>query len=207
MGVLACEARRYRIAIDYLQQAVALDKNNAVFRCNFGNALILAERPEEALSHLKQAIRRKPDLVEAHANLGRAYRRLSRAEKALTCLERAAALDPKRLQTQVVLGEVLSDLGRLDEAVIVFRRLLASHPALPQALAGLATAKRFTRDDPELATIEEVLAKLPSGDPMLEVLHHAAGKIYNDLCEYDQAFDHFEKGKAIAGKSFDIAEY
>lgn len=205
MGVLACEAKRYRIATDYLSQAIALDKQNAVFRCNFGNALILAERPEEALSHLKQAIRLKPDLVEAHANLGRAYRRLSRAEKALACLERAASLDPKRLQTQVVLGEVLSDLGRLDEAVVVFRRLLAAHPTLPQALAGLATAKRFTTEDPELATIEAVIAKLADGDPMLEVLHHAAGKIYNDLSDYDKAFDHFEKGKALSGKSFDIA--
>ena len=207
MGVLACEAKRYRFATEYLQQAVALDKHNPVFRCNFANALILAERPEDAVPHLKQAIRHKPDLVEAHANLGRAYRRLAQAEKALVCLERAAALDPKRVQTQVVLGDVLTDLGRLDEAVAVFRQILVSHPTLPQALAGLATAKRFTKDDPELAAIEAVIARLPGGDPMLEVLHHAAGKIYNDLSEYDKAFDHFEKGKAIAGKSFDIAEY
>jgi tetratricopeptide (TPR) repeat protein len=207
LGVLAGEAQKYDLSIDYMLQAVDVWPDNAVYRANLGNAYISANRADEAVAHLQRAVKLKPGLVEGSANLARALRKSGAAAQALPHIDKALSLDPGRIASIAVRGDILGDLGRLEEAEAAYRSVLAKEPLSPQALAGIAYSKKFRGDEPEFELIEKALARPGMSDELRDILHHAAGKIFNDARRHDEAFHHFERGKQIAGASFDLAVY
>lgn len=208
MGTLAAEARKAAMAVDYFKRAVTATKAaNHVYRNNLGNAYLMANRPELALVELQWVVRRQPRLYPALCNLGRAYRKLNLADQGLAYLEKAMRLDPERPDARIALAESLIDLGRMDEAAALYREILAMMPDFPEALAGLASTRKFKADDPEIAQIERLIATGSLNEARLNLLHHAAGKMCNDAKDHDRAYEHFAKGKAIAGKDFDLAAY
>lgn len=208
MGTLAAaEAKKASLAIDFFKRAVAGNASNHVYRNNLGNAYLMANRPELALTELQWVVRRQPGLYIALCNLGRAYRKLNLADEGLPYLEKAIRLLPDRLDAKIALAESLIDLGRMDEAAALYHEMLVRIPDLPEALAGLVSTRKFKSGDPEIAQIEKLLTGGKLKEAQLNLLHHAAGKIYNDVKDYDRAYDHFKKGKEIAGKDFDLASY
>lgn len=195
MGVLAVEADRFAIAVDYLRKAVEVDPSEAVYRNNLGNALLVHSLPDEAIPHLKKAAQLDPKYADAMCNLGKAYRTIGDAERAKKWFEKALKADPGFLRAKAGLAELLVELGRTEEATVAFREVLAVDPRQIEALWGLAIARRFEEGDPEIASIETALK-----DPTLRAdqrapLHHALGKICNDTGRWDDAVAHFIQGK------------
>lgn len=205
MGLLAIEANQFSAAIDYMQRALQRLPRQPMYLNNLGNAMILAHKPADALRHLRKAIKLSPRYAEAHNNLGRAYRALGQADEARKCFARALAIEPEFIRAQAALGEMLVEIGDMQEAAQVFRTILARDPHNVQALGGLSSAVKFTENDPELDNFEAAL-KAPNLIPDHRViLHHAAGKICNDLGRYDDAMQHYFAGKKAAGLQFPIA--
>ena len=195
MGVLAAEADRYAIAIDYLRKAVAIDPREAVYRNNLGNALLIHALPDEAIMHLKKAAQLNPKYADAMCNLGKAYRSIGDADKARRWFENSLRADAGFLRARAGLAELSVELGRTEEATEAFRKILALDPRQIEALWGLALARKFDKDDPEIATIEQVLSDPTLRSDQRAPLHHALGKIYNDIGRYEDAMSHFIQGK------------
>lgn len=204
MGLLAIEADQFSIAIDYLQKALKRLPRQPMYLNNLGNAMILARKPEEALRHLRKAIKLSPRYAEAHNNLGRAHRALSEPYEARKCFARALAIQPGFIRAEAALGEMLVEIGDMQEAAKVFRSILGRDPHNVQALGGLSTAVKFSDEDPELANIEAALNNPKLIPDHRVILHHAAGKVCNDLGRYDDAIQHYFAGKKAAGLSFPI---
>ena len=71
-----------------------------------------------------------------------------------------------------------------------------------EALWGFAIARKFEDGDPEIATIEQILRDPNLRSDQRAPLHHALGKIYNDIGRYEDALDHFIQGKKYKGMKF-----
>jgi hypothetical protein len=76
-----------------------------------------------------------------------------------------------------------------------------------EALIGLAQTRKYSEGDPEIALIDNALAQLPPNNPRREVLHNSAGKIFNDIGRFDEAFYHYQQAKVLAGANFDMESY
>lgn len=202
MGVLAIEADRYTIAIDFLRKAVAIDPREAVYRNNLGNALLVHALPDEAIPHLKKAAQLNPKYADAMCNLGKAYRSIGDADKARRWFEKALKADAGFLRARAGLAELSVELGRTEEATEAFRKILALNPNQIEALWGLALARKFEEDDPEIASIEQVLSNPALRSDQRAPLHHALGKIYNDIGRYEDSLAHFIHGKKSKAMMF-----
>lgn len=207
MGLLFAQVNQAELAIDFFKRAVAGEPKNPAYRNNLGRAYLLANRLDLALTELQWVVRRQPGSYMSLYNLGRVYRKLNLADRGLPHLEKAVRLHPDRIEAKIALAESLTDLGRMEEAAKLYRETLAQMPDFPQALAGLASTRKFETGDSEIDEIENLLAGGKLNEAQLKLLHHSAGKICNDIKDYDRAFEHFEKAKAIAAKGFSLTAY
>lgn len=202
MGVLAVEAGRNKVALDYMRKAVKLEPEKAIYRNNYGNALIVATRTEEALPHLRKAVALDPNYADAWCNLGKAWRLIGDMERAAKYFNRALSVAPGFLRGQAGLAEIDSEMGRFKEASAAFSRILQLDPRNIEALCGLALARKFEAGDPLIATFETVLRDPRLRDDERAPLHHAFGKVCNDLGRYDDAISHFSRGKKLKKLKF-----
>ncbi|RWX58049.1 sulfotransferase, partial [Mesorhizobium sp. M4B.F.Ca.ET.089.01.1.1] len=71
----------------------------------------------------------------------------------------------------------------------------------------LVHTRKFTEEPPELEAILIELRDLDHGSQGAAELHHAAGKLLNDLRRYKEAMDHFKQGNHARGHKFDLEDY
>lgn len=206
MGVLAIEANRNDVALDYFRKAVKLAPKIAMYRNNLGNALCVQSELGEALLHLHKAVTLDPRYVEALCNLGKVHRMQREMETAREWLNKALAVDPQFLNARSELAEIDSEMGRFAEAVAAFESILAVDPLHVEAFCGLALARKFEKGDPWIARFEDMLRLKTLRADQLAPLHHAFAKICNDAGRYDDAFAHFTVGKKYKNAVFD-ADY
>ncbi len=206
MGTLAIEAGDPSQAERYFRRAVKFEPDHPLFLNNLGNVLCETEQFEKAIPHLERATRLAPQLSEPHCNLARVYRNLGLTDRAFTCIETARKINRDYPLSILTFAEILTDLGRPDEATRYFRQVISLGVMLPRSLVGLTEAHKFGPQDPEIDLIEKLLAGERLSNVVKSRLLHAAGKIYDDLGDYDKAFDRYAAAKKFVGWGFDLEE-
>lgn len=132
------EEREFREAVEYFDQAIALDRNDAVAHAGLADTYALlsgygfmpqAEAVPKAREFARRALSLDDTLAEPHATLGYVLAQHDRdfagAEREL---KRAIELNPNYATAHQWYGELLTYLGRFDESFAAFRRGLESEP-------------------------------------------------------------------------------
>ncbi|MEM8813882.1 MAG: sulfotransferase [Pseudomonadota bacterium] len=126
-------------------------------------------------------------------------------EKALGLYEKALKLDPSRPHFHHNNAVALAQVGQFERAHHHFEEALRLKPDYADAWFNYSSNRKF--DDPApLDTIEGLLGRTKS-DRERCLLHFAAGKISEDVRQYDRAFGHYEKGNRARGARFDRAKF
>lgn len=84
-------------ALSEYEKALALQPRYPDVLCRYGQALLQADRVEEALDQFRAAIQVNPTYVEALAQAGIAFRRLGKHDLALQSFEQALEIDPNHV--------------------------------------------------------------------------------------------------------------
>ncbi len=116
----------------------------------------------------------------------------------------AIAAEPSQLQNYTgqahwALGDMVKARGHLKEAI----RL---NPDLGSAYSAYCRTQRFSRGDPFFQTVETRLRRGALSKEDRCHLHFAAGKMYDDIGECEQAFDHFRQGNELKSAPIDLAK-
>jgi len=111
---------------------------SAAAHFNFGTALTVAGRLDEAIDQYQQALRIRPDYGLAHNNLGNVLLRRANPDEALQHFREALRLDPSNAEAHYNAGSVLRSRGDFSEAVGHFRQALQLKPDWIPAMASLA---------------------------------------------------------------------
>ena len=101
------------------------------------------------------------------------------------------------------LGVAKSFLGDFEGATDHYHRSRELDPTCVDAYNNLSRARRFTADDGLHLKIERLLASTVPSRANRCILHFAAGKIYDDLERFDDAFPHLEQGNQSKHARFD----
>lgn len=160
-----------------------------------------------AIKLYQKALSIRPELVEAIYSLACLYVKTARADEALGLFDKVLRLDSKHDAVRWAKADALIVLGQVEEADALLRESIRLRKAVGPAYGSLASRQKFSSEPPELGAILQELQRgdlKPSDKPLL---HHAAGKILNDLKRYGEAFDQFEKGNLAIGGDFDIDAY
>lgn len=203
LGAAYDSVGRFDEAITSFRRAIELDPTYADGHYNLGIALKQLERLDEAASCFRRAIELKPDFVGAHNNLGAVLAKQGHFSAAELALLRALELAPNHAEVHRNLGSFYCEQGNHNAAVTHFQRALEINPAYVSARGGLAQIKRHSEaDQDEISRLEEALSgkTLPRKDACSA--HFALGKMYDDIGQWDIAFEHYRNANRLADRHF-----
>jgi tetratricopeptide (TPR) repeat protein len=206
-GILAFDGDDNDLAVQYLQRAIKENPKDPYFHLAIAAAHEKINEFEPAIKHFQRALALKPNLVGALCGLGITYVKAGMADLALPFLEKALKIDPDYKAVRVGYADALISLGRMDEAVAYLKEAIGRRRHMSWAYGAFAGTRKFSSEPAELKSIIAELADPARSSAEATELHHAAGKILNDLKRFDEAIDHFQKAKIVAGRDFDVEAY
>ncbi|WP_036241191.1 tetratricopeptide repeat-containing sulfotransferase family protein [Mesorhizobium sp. STM 4661] len=207
--ILGTLYQRYddEMALRYFARAVGEEPENPYYHLSLGEAYVKVSEYSQAIKHMQYALELQPGLVDVLCGLARAYTKFDKPDMALPLYEKALKINRDHPKVRTGLASALSSLGRMDEAAVYLKEAIKRRIDMPAAYNDLVQTRKFTEEPEELQSILRELGN-PKLDPEgAHKLHHAAGKVLNDLKRYGEAFDHFNKAKQASGHSFDIDLY
>lgn len=139
--------------------------------------------------------------VRVLSTLGFSHEKLGEMDPAKTFFEKALTKLPNSAELHSNLGVVLSKSGNIPEAIKEYRKAIELDADFVHAYRNLTAFKKFTPEDKEI--IDEIEAMLDKPDLSEEAeayLRFSLGKAYDDLKEYDIAFEHYARGNELTDK-------
>lgn len=122
-------------------------------------------------------------------------------------LEKAIALNPRVAEYHHNLGSIYRMVGKFDLSEEQYRTAIKFQPEYAEAYFNYSAAKKFTVDDPIIPQLEQQLTQSELSDEDRCFLGFAAGKIFNDIKEYEKAFSFYELGNRSKRAQFDIDKF
>ena len=192
---------QFQEAEQYLLAAARIDPSIANVQYNLSRLFLDQGKLDAAMSSARKAIELNPRYPDYFINLGAVQRAVGDIQGSLSSLRAAVALDAGHAMALNDMGVSLLVLGRFDEAESSFRRALDAEPTLAMAHENLAKSRRFGDDDRKQIEYVEALASTASQtDVGQSHLHFALSKMFDDIGEYERAFQHAQSGNALEHK-------
>ena len=139
LGMLYYRQGRYEDALDYLEQSLQFDANQAI--CHYTQGLVLAKLGYlvEAKTAYHQAVTVDPGYLNAYSELGNVCIERGELTQAETAYRHRIALNPD-WQSYVSLGHLFIAQQRIDEAISAYQTALELQPRHPEILSSLGIA-------------------------------------------------------------------
>ncbi len=203
LGVIQAEKNRNDVAVELISRAARLRPHDGNILNNLGRACVRARQFETAIDALERAIGISPDLIEAYGNLVQAHRGLGHVEEARYYINALRERRGGSVTADFEQARLHSDLGEKDEAMALYRRIVEENPAYAPAWHAMA---RMTKVKPGDRLVDELLKQVDETSepsPSMKFLCYGLGKCFDDLGEYDRAFEYFSRAKAQDPATFD----
>lgn len=217
LGRLYLRQGRYDEARAALSRALGQDSTQAESHRLLGLLHLAERRYPAALAAFRRTLALDPQRIETHYNLSSAFLGLGQPTQAQTALARFEALaahtaqvaylrrqldaDPNDRDTRLQLAQHYRQLGRDDDALTHYRAALladSTHLAVLIPLSGLLLARGRHQEVLELCG--RGIAQHPA-DVRTSKLHFAAGYVYMQRNQYENARTSFEYALALDSSS------
>ena len=176
----------YRDAITFYSHIISFNPAAPTFHRNLANALLRAERREEALAASRIEVDRFPGDAKAHNTHGVALRALDRLDEAEESFRRALELDPDHQNALHNMAEMRKGQGRFADSVRWYREVLDIDPKSARANSGMGDAlTRLGRHEEAIQTYRGIF----EADPEYAPAHAGIGFALLGLKRYGEARD------------------
>jgi len=128
LGLLALQSGQAGSAIKFIQDAIAVESDNAVFHCNLGLALQILGDINNAVKSLKQALVLNPVFILAHQSIAALYQQLGQTGFAISHFQSVLDLQPDSHQALFHLAGLYYQSGDPGRALDFYNRLLQVAP-------------------------------------------------------------------------------
>jgi tetratricopeptide (TPR) repeat protein len=199
------EQRRLTEAAASCREALQLTPADASAHLALAKILRRMRDLPGAIDACRRSVELAQDVADGHRLLGKLLWEAGRPDAARDSLELAIELCPEDVGTAELLGYVWAELGSIDRADSVYRSALQRAPESAVIRYAAARLKTFeSPDDTDLQALE----KLASGEsgidvPRRDALFFALAKAYDDLGEWDRAFDALRHGNELYRRKID----
>lgn len=177
-----------------LEQCLKLAPDYHFARNTYANALGKANKYKQALAEIDYLEKVEPANLSHGVLAASILVMIGAYEDAARRYEDLLAKVPQYAQLQNSYGHTLKTLGRQKEAVAAYRKAIQLKDNLGDAYFNLANLKTFRFDPKEVEKMREVIATSDNSASDYFHLCFALGKALEDLQQYDEAFNYYEKG-------------
>jgi len=189
------QVRHWRNNLTLFGHGLTATQNNWVMHNNYGKALAVKGRFEEAIKHLNETLRIRPVYFEAHNNLGTTFFMQGRIDEAIACFTEAMRIRPDRAEVHHNLGSAYAQQGKYDLAVQNYNEALRLKPYYPSAYYNLGVTMTLQGNhDEAIKYLQESLRLKPDWPGALDALAIA----YAGKGRFAEAIETAEKGVNLA---------
>jgi tetratricopeptide (TPR) repeat protein len=192
MGVVAIAERRRSEALYHFQFAVSKEPNNVGYLHNLGRLFLELERIELAVPVFMRMLRLDPTYSAAVEALSDFFMKIGRADRSLPILENYLSKNPDKVSIQFAYAMALESIGKQDSAGAIYEKLVEVSESRIYSLFRLAQIRKHTAAAPLMDKILDQLQNANLAREQIKLLHGAAGKISEDIGDYDNAFKHYQ---------------
>jgi len=206
LGNVLRESGRVRESVSAYSQALAHRPHypNALY--NLAGALALLGECSNAIAAYRDLLLLTPDDAQAWNALGLSLLEIRDLTESKKALEEALRLKPKDADILNELGVVHQFEGDLETAGRLYLESIQSDPGFARAYGNLVRSRRMNADDIVFVDpIEKIASDDSRDDESRLVARYALGKIYDDLAEYDKAFENYAIGNRIKYRMVDFS--
>lgn len=191
-GVVTIHVRRGRApdAVAFMEPLARRWIRNLHIQALYGEALIHANRPDDAVQAARTALRRDERFVPAMLVLVKANLRRNRTELAQSILDQAVTIDPNHAEVQFLRGRMLQEQGQLGQALQAYRRAVELRPDYADARMALALQLLAGANYPEAVQQFEAVARLVAGVPEV---HLGLGNAYRATKQWEKSKNELDR--------------
>lgn len=135
--------------------------------------------------------------AEQWDKLGELYYMVNQLDDAITAHSNALQVKKDSKQSRNQLAALYRFKGDSKTAERLCREVIELDATNYQACYNLSQLRRFKAEDNAIDLIKNCVQQLPADHKGQIMLHYACGKVYEDIEQYKQAFEHYEKGAEL----------
>ncbi len=205
LGMLYHQEGRNELAIPLLSKAVELRPRDFAAAINLG----IIQREEGLLAaaqvNLENAVAIQPHSATAHITLGMLLMDRNELDAALSEVEQGLRLDPDDPMTYARLGMLMQIRGEPDKAAAYYRKVIELNPLDGTAHRSLVFLQRYTEYNDDIKKMEAAFESADTSDKDRILLGNALGKAFDDLGQYDNAFDYLRTANQLQRRVYDYS--
>ncbi len=200
LGCIYQDLEQKENAIESYKNAIEINKNYSDAYNNLGNILREIGDYEAAIESLEWAVAFRHDFAEAHNNLGKALYDFGRIDESINSFKVAVSLKKDYPRALYNLSLAYYDIGNKSLHLQMLNKALELKPYWSEAHLTLSRIKNYTKNDPQISEIHELLSQKDLSEKDLINLNFVLAKVYEDLKDYDKQFKYLNEANRLRKK-------
>ena len=195
LGIIKTEIGDLQYGIDLLRTALRKRPKDITILTNLGHALTRARQFTEAIQHLELAISLAPSSKDVIGKYIHALRATGQIDFAKSFIQHLKRISPNDLLADFENARLLADIGDTEAANTILKLIIKEQPNYAPAWLAYAKGKKW-RDETRFSDrIIDQISSTAEQSKARQTLCYAAGKVFDDLGDYDQAFKYYQLAK------------
>ena len=205
VGLVALEGEKRQVAHNAFKSVVKIDRDHAAAWAQIARLNASEGRIALAEAALKEVRRIQPTDPAVLDLTGTVLNQLGEYETAKAFFARVNEQAPGKTGYMMNLANALVFNGDIKEAAELFRAVIDLDPRSAQSHWGLANAVKAV-DDQHILQMQQLIDTYSANPRARGFLYYAIGKEYEDLQEWQAAFDAFAAGAAARRETVEFDE-
>lgn len=205
VGLIGLASQNRKVAFSAFESVVGLDRDHAAAWAQLAKLYMsqgMVNRADNALQHTRRIQPDDPIVLDL---IGTTLSRMGELGLAKVFFGRAHTIQPKNVTYKFNLANCLVFHGETENSELLFKEIIKSQPDNSAAHWSLASSLK-AKDQKHIEEMSKLSAKNDKNMRAKSYYQYAIGKEYEDLQQWEQAFESFSSGAAARRKTVEFDE-
>lgn len=205
LGLIAYQGGKNEDAVQLIQKSIKANPDNADAHHNLGLIHMGLDNLDASIASYRAALSINSNRAETHNNLGNVFHQAGKVVEAISSFKKAISLKPDFAEAHGNLGNAFKDLGELDKAISSLKNSVSLKRDFTEAHYSLTYLKKFTEVDDDVRAMQVLYAHKDISDRQKIYISFSLGKAYEDMKDYEKAFDYFLEGNRLKRMTYEYS--
>ena len=187
-------------SVKIMHDALLLYPRNVLHLNNLGISYHNLEQFIEAEKHFQRGLELEPNYINILNNLGNLKKDLNLIDEAIKYYKKSLSINSNILVTNFNLAIIYQSLGEFEKSKEYLEKTLEINPNFSEADRVLSLITKYDENNEHFKIMLKKISDSKLNDYEVLQLHFGLGKCYEDINDYENAFNHYNKGNSIKKK-------
>ena len=187
-------------SVKIMHDALLLYPRNVLHLNNLGISYHNLEQFIEAEKHFQRGLELEPNYINILNNLGNLKKDLNLIDEAIKYYKKSLSINSNMLVTNFNLAIIYQSLGKFEKSKEYLEKTLEIDPNFSEADRVLSLITKYDENNEHFKIMLKKISDSKLNDYEVLQLHFGLGKCYEDINDYENAFNHYNKGNSIKKK-------